>query len=70
MVCMQEQLLLDSMFDVPNSTIRAVHVDEAAVLGEAPVQYKHQPTTEDTAPPMPNDTELARTGHTEDSVAA
>lgn len=64
---MQEQLLLDSMFDVPNSTIRAVHVDEAAVLGKAPVQYQHQPATEDT---MPNNTELVRTGHTEDSIAA
>lgn len=68
----QEQLLLDSMFDVPDSSIRAVHVDEAAVLGKSPVHYRHQSVSaaasEDAA--SPSDTELAKTGHTEDSVAA
>lgn len=64
---LQEQLLLDSMFDVPDSSITAVHVDEAAVLGKSPVQYQHQSTADAV---LPSDTELARTGHTEDSVAA
>lgn len=59
--------MLDSMFDVPDSTITVVHVDEAAVLGKGPVQYQHAvpENTESTS-----DRELARTGHTEDSVAA
>lgn len=29
------------MFEVPNSNITEVHVDEGAVLGEIPVQYKY-----------------------------
>ena len=69
----QEQLLLDPMFEVPDSTISGVHVDEAAVLGESPVQY-----SEDTGSPddtkdsasSTNELSATRTGHSEDSVAA
>jgi hypothetical protein len=62
------------MFDVPDSTIRAVHVDESAVLGKAPVQYLHHPATAAESPSndaaSTSDTELTRTGHTEDSSIA
>lgn len=61
-----EQLLLDSMFDVPNSNIAAVHVDESAVLGKSVVEYKYHPTTEQHKDTQDN---LARTGQTGDSMA-
>lgn len=54
------------MFEVPGSTVTAVHVDAAAVLGEGPVQYKHgSPTNQshaDTAPQDMDGGKLARTG--------
>ncbi len=49
-ISQQEQLLLDPMFDVPNSKIASVWVEKEAVLGSVPVSYKYHPehTTNDT----------------------
>ena len=44
MFLLQEKLLLKPMFEVPDSDIVAVHIDEKAVRGSGSVQYSH--TTE------------------------
>ena len=36
----QERLLLPAMYDVPESDIRAVVVDAAAVQGKRPLEYR------------------------------
>ena len=38
---LQEQLLLDSMFEVPGSSITSVHIDEDVVTGKCPPKYQY-----------------------------
>jgi len=63
----QEKLLLDPMFEVPNSDITRVHVDEAAVLGRSDVQYT---CIQQSRAAESDSNHNSRTMHEEDSVAA
>jgi len=43
-----EKILLDAMFEVPDSDIVAVKVDEGVILGKKPVEYIRKPKTEES----------------------
>ena len=43
-LCFQEKILLDSMFEVPGSDIVDVIIDEDTVRGKAPAQYVRRPS--------------------------
>ncbi|XP_067934857.1 ATP-dependent Clp protease ATP-binding subunit clpX-like, mitochondrial [Watersipora subatra] len=52
-----ENILLDTMFEVPGSNVIAVTVDKAAVLGTSPPRYTYSPSTsteEDASLDTPN----------------
>ena len=74
----QEKLLLEPMFEVPDSDITAVHIEEGVVLGQNPVGYsRSSPSQTDdssTASDSPNNGRLSQDreslSRTGDSVAA
>ena len=44
----QEQLLLNSMYEVPGSNIKTVHVDSDTVQGKTPPHYNYHSNTDDS----------------------
>lgn len=42
-VLMQEKILLDPMFEVPDSDITHVIINEDVIKGDKPAQYLHSP---------------------------
>lgn len=75
----QEKLLLEPMFEVPDSDITAVHIEEGAVLGKESVHYSRSSSSQSdndiaAASDSSSDQQLSqdreRVSRTGDSVAA
>lgn len=67
----QEKLLLEPMFEAPQSDITAVHIDEDAVLGQGVVRYSCSQEQEEATSSHNKDTDsLSRTGRTQGNSVA